>query len=53
MADWEFMSLCGQAGAMGNAEQELKELVEGRSHLGVVLPDVDDHGLVAILNKRA
>ena len=52
MADWEFMSLCGQAGAMGNAERELKELVGCRPHGGVILPDVDDNGLVAILEKR-
>jgi hydroxymethylpyrimidine pyrophosphatase-like HAD family hydrolase len=52
MADWEFMSLCGHAGAMGNADPELKELVGCRHLNGVILPDVDNHGLVAILGKR-
>lgn len=52
MADWEFMSLCGTAGAMGNAEPNLKELVARRLQWGTILPDVDDNGLIAIFDKR-
>jgi hydroxymethylpyrimidine pyrophosphatase-like HAD family hydrolase len=50
-SDWKFISLCGYAGAMGNATSELKELVkskgEGKYMVG---GHVDENGIIDILN---
>lgn len=50
-SDWKFISVCGYAGAMGNATDELKELVrskgENRYRIG---GNVDEDGLLDILN---
>lgn len=50
-SDWKFISVCGYAGAMGNATAELHELVktkgDGRYMIG---GNVDEDGLIDILN---
>lgn len=50
-SDWQFISLCKYAAAMGNASQELKKLVSSkgkeRSFIGET---VDDNGIIDILN---
>jgi len=50
-SDWQFIELCGYAGAMGNASNELKRLVstkdEGHYYIG---NSVDENGIIDILN---
>ena len=50
-SDWHFIELCGFAGAMGNASEELKRLVatkeEGHHYIG---NSVDENGIIEILN---
>ncbi len=50
-SDWNFIELCGYAAAMGNASNELKELVktkgENNSYIG---EHVNENGIVGILN---
>jgi hydroxymethylpyrimidine pyrophosphatase-like HAD family hydrolase len=50
-SDWNFMTLCGYVGAMGNATSELKELAmskgEGRYMVG---GHVDENGVIEILD---
>lgn len=50
-SDWQFIELCGFAGAMGNASEELKGLVttkeEGHYYIG---NSVDENGIIEILN---
>jgi Cof subfamily protein (haloacid dehalogenase superfamily) len=50
MTDWQFMEICGYAGAMGNASQELKDKVALKNGRGYVGKTVDDNGLLDILN---
>ncbi len=51
LTDWNFMEDCGYAGAMGNASEDLKKLVAGKSEgTYYVGPDVDDNGVLDILN---
>lgn len=50
MTDWNFMEICGYAGAMGNASQDLKEKVKARGERGYVGKSVDENGLLNILN---
>ena len=49
-SDWQFMELCRFVAAMGNASQQLKELVrtkgEDFSYIG---PCVDENGILDIL----
>ena len=50
-ADWKFMQLCGYTAAMGNATDELKELVATKPPGHYMVGDhVDNNGLVAILD---
>lgn len=50
MTDWEFMQLCGYAGAMGNASEQLKNVVLSRkNNTGFIGPSVDENGLLGIL----
>ncbi|MBU0578929.1 hypothetical protein KKE34_05530 [Patescibacteria group bacterium] len=46
---WQFMEMCGYGAAMGNAKQDLKDLVatkgEGKSFVG---PSVDENGILEI-----
>ncbi|MFH1959275.1 MAG: HAD family hydrolase [Patescibacteria group bacterium] len=49
-SDWQFIEMCGYGAAMGNAKQDLKDLVatkgEDRSFVG---PSVDENGILEIL----
>lgn len=47
--DWQFMSLCGFAGAMGNATQELKQKVDEIGDRGFIGKSVDENGVIDIL----
>lgn len=50
MTDWEFMQLCGYAGAMDNASEQLKNMVLSRkNNAGFIGPSVDENGLLGIL----
>lgn len=50
-SDWQFMELCGYGAAMGNASNQLKELVKtkqkGHFYIG---GNVDENGIIEILN---
>ena len=48
-SDWQFIQLCKYAGAVGNASDELKELVQSKkdSYIG---PGVDENGIINILD---
>ncbi|MDP1722451.1 MAG: HAD family hydrolase [Candidatus Gottesmanbacteria bacterium] len=52
LTDWNFIRVCGFAGAMGNASEDLKKLVaarpEGTYYIG---PGVDDNGVLDIFRK--
>lgn len=50
MTDWQFMEICGFAGAMGNSSLELKEKVLTKNKNGYVGKSVDENGLIDILN---
>jgi len=50
LTDWNFMEICGYAGAMGNASQELKDLVKARNKSGFIGPTVDENGILEIFN---
>lgn len=50
-SDWKFMSLCGYAGAMGNATDELKKLVKTKgADKYMIGGHVDDNGILDILD---
>lgn len=49
MTDWHFMEICGYAGAMGNASQELKDKVISKNERGYIGKSVDENGLLNIL----
>lgn len=50
-SDWNFMSLCGYVGAMGNATTKLKELVKTKGDgKYLVGKHVDDNGVIGILD---
>jgi hypothetical protein len=49
MTDWYFMEICGYAGAMGNASQELKDKVISKNERGYIGKSVDENGLLDIL----
>ena len=50
-SDWQFIELCGYGAAMGNASNELKELVKskGKNHF-YIGNDVDNNGIIGILD---
>lgn len=49
LTDWEFIQLCGYAGAMGNASVELKEKVNSKDqNHGYIGKSVDENGLLDI-----
>jgi len=50
LTDWNFIELCGYAGAMGNASQELKEKVTARGERGYIGKSVDENGVLDIFN---
>lgn len=49
-SDWSFLQLCGTAAAMGNGEEELKTLVRSKHQNGMILPHVDENGVLGILS---
>jgi hypothetical protein len=47
LSDWDFMSSCKYATAMGNAKKEFKELVKTKGKGNYfIAPDVDENGLL-------
>jgi Cof subfamily protein (haloacid dehalogenase superfamily) len=50
MADWQFIELCGYGAAMGNADEELKQLVAAKGSHGYTGPSVDEHGILDIFD---
>lgn len=49
-SDWAFMQHCEYVGAMGNATDELKELVNSKSAKGYIGKSVDENGIIDILD---
>jgi hydroxymethylpyrimidine pyrophosphatase-like HAD family hydrolase len=49
-ADWQFIEQCGYAGAMGNASDELKELIAVKGKQSFVGKHVDENGIIDILD---
>lgn len=49
MTDWNFMEICGYAGAMGNGSIELKEKVLAKGDRGYTGSSVDENGVLDIL----
>jgi hydroxymethylpyrimidine pyrophosphatase-like HAD family hydrolase len=49
-SDWKFMKICGFVAAMGNASDELKELVITKDNKGYIGESVDENGIIEILN---
>lgn len=49
MTDWQFMEICGFAGAMGNGSQDLKDKIITKGNHGYVGGSVDENGLLDIL----
>lgn len=50
-SDWQFIELCGYAGAMGNATAKLKELVNSKKNgCHYIGGNVDENGIIDILN---
>lgn len=49
MTDWQFMEICGYAGAMGNGSQELKDKIITKGNRGYIGGSVDENGLLDIL----
>ncbi|HSX31019.1 MAG TPA: HAD hydrolase family protein [Candidatus Saccharimonadales bacterium] len=48
--DWQFIEHCGYAGAMGNASDELKRLVDTKGDKSFVGDSVDENGILSILD---
>ena len=49
MTDWQFMEICGYAGAMGNGSQELKDKIVTKGERGFIGGSVDENGVLDIL----
>lgn len=50
-SDWQFIESCGYGGAMGNASQELKELVLSKEKdRSFIEKSVDENGIIDIFN---
>ncbi|MDO9027440.1 MAG: HAD hydrolase family protein, partial [Candidatus Roizmanbacteria bacterium] len=48
LTDWDFIEVCGFAGAMGNATDDLKKLVLSKGANGYVGKTVDENGIIDI-----
>ena len=48
LTDWDFIGVCGFAGAMGNAVEDLKKLVLSKNKNGYVGKSVDENGILDI-----
>ncbi len=52
IGDWQFMSLCQYVAAMGNATNELKEMITTKGEGNYFLaPHVDDHGILEVFRN--
>ena len=49
MTDWNFMEICGYAGAMGNGSAELKVKVITKGDNGYVGTSVNENGVLDVL----
>lgn len=49
MTDWQFMDICGYAGAMGNASKDLKNVVLSKQTHGYIGKSVDENGVLDIV----
>ncbi len=50
-SDWQFIESCGYGAAMGNASEELKQLVLSKGdERSYIAPSVDDNGILSIFN---
>ncbi len=50
-SDWQFIESCGYAAAMGNASEELKQLVLSKEdEYSYIAPSVDDNGILSVFN---
>ena len=50
MSDWGFMQVCGYVGAMGNADKDLKDNVMKRGDKGFICGNVNDNGIIEMLD---
>lgn len=50
IADWQFIELCGYGAAMGNAAEQLKQLVSSKASHGYIGPPVNEHGVLDIFD---
>ena len=48
LTDWDFIGICGFAGAMGNATDDLKKLVLSKNKNGYIGKSVDKNGILDI-----
>lgn len=48
LTDWDFIEVCGYAGAMGNAVDELKRLVSAKGSDGYIGKSVNENGILDI-----
>jgi hydroxymethylpyrimidine pyrophosphatase-like HAD family hydrolase len=48
LTDWDFIGICGYAGAMGNAVDDLKTLVMSKGKNGYVGKHVNENGILDI-----
>jgi hydroxymethylpyrimidine pyrophosphatase-like HAD family hydrolase len=49
-ADWQFIESCGYAAAMGNATDELKQLVLSKGDKSYIGGDVNENGVLQIFD---
>lgn len=50
-SDWQFIESCGYAVAMGNASEELKQLILSKGdEYSYIAPSVDDNGILSVFN---
>ncbi|KKP62947.1 MAG: HAD-superfamily hydrolase, subfamily IIB [Candidatus Roizmanbacteria bacterium GW2011_GWC2_34_23] len=50
LTDWDFIGVCGYAGAMGNATEDLKKLVLSKGDNGYIGKSVNENGILDIFN---
>ncbi len=48
LTDWDFIGICGYAGVMGNAVEDLKKLVLSKNKNGYIGRSVDENGIMDI-----
>ncbi|MFA5771032.1 MAG: HAD-IIB family hydrolase [Patescibacteria group bacterium] len=50
LTDWDFIGVCGYAGAMGNATEDLKKLVLSKGDNGYIGKSVNENGILDTFN---